>query len=79
MPGGGQEPNTLKGTQSDPNYVSRLLARSECLPGGGLKNYTYATGSFLRAEEGSVSRTLDTATLKQRLCDVQSAGGDDVG
>ena len=47
--------------------------------GGGLKNYTYATGSFLRAEEGSVSRTLDTATLKQRLCDVQSAGADDVG
>ena len=24
----------VKGAQSDPNYVSRLLARSECLPGG---------------------------------------------
>jgi len=49
--------------------------------GGGLKSYTYATGSVLRAEEGSVSRTLtvDAATLKQRLCDVQSAGADDVG
>jgi len=49
--------------------------------GWGLKNYTYATGSFLRAEVGSVSRslTVDTATLKQRLCDVQSAGADDVG
>ena len=29
-----QRPKTVKGTQSDPSYVSRLLARSECLPGG---------------------------------------------
>ena len=41
MPGA-QGPKTVKGAQSDPNYVSRLLARSECLPGGG-KNYSYAT------------------------------------
>jgi len=33
MPGA-QGPKTVKGAQSDPNYVSRLLARSECLPGG---------------------------------------------
>jgi len=32
MPGA-QGPITVKGVQSDPNYVSRLLARSECLPG----------------------------------------------
>jgi len=32
----------MKGAQSDPNYVSRLLAHSESLPGGG-KNYSYAT------------------------------------
>ena len=32
---GGPGPKTdVKGAQSDPNYVSRLLARSECLPGG---------------------------------------------
>ena len=31
---GAQGPKTVKGAQSDPNYVSRLLARSECLPGG---------------------------------------------
>jgi len=31
---GAQGPKTVKGTQSDRNYVSRLLARSECLPGG---------------------------------------------
>jgi len=31
---GGQGPKTVKWAQSDPNYVSRLLARSECLPGG---------------------------------------------
>jgi len=42
MPGG-QGPKTVKGAQSDPNYVSRLLARTECLPGGG-KNYSYPTG-----------------------------------
>ena len=34
MPGA-QGRKTVKGAQSDPNYVSRLLARSECLPGGG--------------------------------------------
>ena len=33
MPGA-QGPKTVKGAQSDSNYVSRLLARSECLPGG---------------------------------------------
>ena len=27
-------PKTVNGAQSDPNYVPRLLARSECLPGG---------------------------------------------
>ena len=32
MPGT-QGPKTAKGAQSDPNYVSRLLACSECLPG----------------------------------------------
>ena len=37
-----QGPKTVKGAQNDPNYVSRLLARSECLPGA--KNYSYATG-----------------------------------
>ena len=31
---GAQGPKTVKGAQSDPNYVSRLLARSECLPEG---------------------------------------------
>jgi len=31
MPGA-QGPKTVKGAQSDPNYVSRLLSRSECLP-----------------------------------------------
>jgi len=36
MPGA-QGPKTVKGAQSDPNYVSRLLARSECLPGEGPK------------------------------------------
>jgi len=30
----GQGPKTVKGAQSGPNYVSRLLARSDCLPGG---------------------------------------------
>jgi len=30
---GTQGPRTVNGAQSDPNYVSRLLARSECLPG----------------------------------------------
>ena len=40
----GQEPKTVKGAKSDPNYVSRLLTRSECLPRGGAKNYSYATG-----------------------------------
>jgi len=34
MPGGPEAQNG-KGAQSDPNYVSRLLARSACLPGGG--------------------------------------------
>jgi len=44
MPGA-QGPRTVKGAQSDLNYVSRLLSRSECLPGGGGgKNYSYATG-----------------------------------
>jgi len=38
---GAHVPKTIKGAQSDPNYVSRLLARSECLP--GFKNYSYAT------------------------------------
>ena len=36
MPGT-QGPKTVKGVQSHSNYVSRLLARSECLPGGGQK------------------------------------------
>ena len=35
MPGA-QGPKTVKRAQSDPNYVSRLLARSECLPVGGI-------------------------------------------
>ena len=34
---GAQGPKTVKGAQSDPNYVSRLLARSECLPGAQLR------------------------------------------
>jgi len=39
-----QGPKTVKGARSDPNYVSTLLARIECLPGGG-KNYSYATAA----------------------------------
>jgi len=41
-----QGPKTVKGAQSDPNYVSRLLARSECLPGA--QNYSYVTVQTLR-------------------------------
>ena len=79
---GAQELKTLKGTQSDPNYVSRLLARSECLPGGGSKIILTPLGPSC-ARKKAASRdhwrpTVDTATLKQRLCDVQSAGADDV-
>ena len=32
-----QGPKTVKGAQSDQSYVSRLLARRKCLPGGGTK------------------------------------------
>jgi len=53
MPGGPGAQNG-KGAQSDPNYVSRLLSRSECLPGGG-KNYTtlfhHECGSKKRVEK----------------------------
>ena len=44
-----------KGTQSDPNYVSRLLARSECLlgAGGGGKNYSYTTVHIIANNSGS--------------------------
>jgi len=41
---GAQGPKTVKGARSDPNYVSTLLARIECLRGGG-KNYSYATAA----------------------------------
>jgi len=34
---GAQGPKTVKGAQSDPNYVPRLIAHSECLPGRGQK------------------------------------------
>ena len=44
MPGG-QGPKTVKGAQSDPNYASRLLARSECLPGGPIIIVTPLPGS----------------------------------
>ena len=39
MPGGPGAQNG-KGAQSDPNYASRLLARSECLLGA--QKYSYA-------------------------------------
>ena len=35
---GGQGPKTVKGAQSDPNYVSRLLL--DCVAGGGQKLVT---------------------------------------
>ena len=45
---GTQGPKTEKGAQSDPNYkLSRPLARSECLPGGG-KNYSYAAVGWVK-------------------------------
>jgi len=37
---GAQGPETVKGSQSDPNYVSRLLL--DCVAWGG-KNYSYVT------------------------------------
>ena len=49
---------TVKGAQGDPNYVSRLLARSECLPGGGGKNYSYAAGHLYN------EKTKSACTLK---------------
>jgi len=40
-------PRTVKGAQSHPNYVSRLLARSECLPGGAKIIVTPLSGALL--------------------------------
>jgi len=62
MPGA-QGPKTVKGAQSDANYISRLLARSECLPGGG-KNYSYATAtnSPYLAQHAALAMPANTAT-----------------
>ena len=71
MPGA-QRPKTVKGAQSDPNYVSRLLARSECLPGGG-KNYSYAAAPLpfpLPSEAGP----LNTARGSVERCKLSHIG-----
>jgi len=47
---GAQGPKTVKGAQSDPNYVSRLLARSECLPGGTIVTPLRGSGIWHRGE-----------------------------
>jgi len=64
MPGA-EGPKTVKGAQSGPNYVSRLLARSECLPGG--PNYSYATdtiNTILRFPTGGgVTMTIGRSNL----------------
>ena len=64
----GPRAQTVKGAQSDPNYVSRLLARSECLPGGG-KNYSYATdGQINKQTDGGETpdRRFTTCALRTR-------------
>jgi len=40
-------PKTVKGTQSDPNYVSRLLLDCVANVCWGPKNYSYATEQFI--------------------------------
>ena len=59
-----------KGTQSDPNYVSRLLARSECLPGEGAKIIVTPLFTLLRITQvltGMINMTQNDATRYFKL------------
>jgi len=63
----GQGPKTVKGAQSDPNYVSRLLL--DCVANvcrGGGKNYSYATGCGTLFQSSRVILTSPTDCLDDR-------------
>jgi len=64
---GAQGPKTVKGAQSDPNYVSRLLART---PGGPkiiVRLRTYATAYHLCHREGPAKFQEQTRLLNSFL------------